>query len=115
MTGEEFNKKVEEWHLGAGEGQELHEYLGMAWEEYKSYLVPIPQALLDEIEVIGLLAAQNRKRERMELAIKAYKKAKDEGTIRLVGEAKPNNLSVEQAFAIGFERYQDTLEELADK
>ncbi|MFZ2725139.1 MAG: hypothetical protein WAX77_02690 [Methylococcaceae bacterium] len=31
----EIDEYVEQWHLGvAGENQELHEFLGMTWEEY---------------------------------------------------------------------------------
>lgn len=25
---------IEAWHEGAGKGQELHEYLGLTWDEY---------------------------------------------------------------------------------
>lgn len=40
MTTEEFDTLVEKWHQGDGTGLKLHEYLGMTWEEYKSYLCP---------------------------------------------------------------------------
>lgn len=38
MTKEEFDQKVEEWHGGAGAGLELHEYLGMTWDEYCNFV-----------------------------------------------------------------------------
>lgn len=34
MTDAEPNDLVAAWHDGAGQGQELHEFLGMTWEEY---------------------------------------------------------------------------------
>lgn len=30
-------EKVRRWHLGDGQGQELHEYLGMTWDEWTTY------------------------------------------------------------------------------
>jgi len=31
---DEIDDYISEWHEGAGEDQELHEYLGLTWEEY---------------------------------------------------------------------------------
>lgn len=39
MSDEEFESKVEEWHEGDSK-LELHEYLGMTWEEYAAYVSP---------------------------------------------------------------------------
>lgn len=40
-NSEEILNKTEEWHLGAGEGLELHEYLGLTWSEYADmFLIP---------------------------------------------------------------------------
>jgi len=30
--------KIEAWHNGSGSSQELHDYLGWSWEEYKQYV-----------------------------------------------------------------------------
>lgn len=34
---DEIDQKVAKWHAGAGDGHELHEYLGWSWAEYKVY------------------------------------------------------------------------------
>ena len=35
----QIEKMIEDWHFnGAGEGQELHEYLGWTWEEYVTWV-----------------------------------------------------------------------------
>lgn len=33
-TLNQIDDAVDAWHDGAGQGQELHEYLGMTWDEY---------------------------------------------------------------------------------
>lgn len=33
-----MNDMIALWHDGAGDGQELHEYLGMTWEEYAAWV-----------------------------------------------------------------------------
>lgn len=43
MTREEFEEKTEEWHNEADQwyaahGIELHEYMGISWEEYCKYV-----------------------------------------------------------------------------
>ena len=40
---------VDEWHNGAGENLELHEYLGFTWEEYAIW-VPHPSELVNILE-----------------------------------------------------------------
>jgi hypothetical protein len=46
MTNEELDDLVDRWHNGEGEGLELHEYLGMTWEEYEQWLTsPSPRTL----------------------------------------------------------------------
>jgi hypothetical protein len=37
MTGDELDDKIQEWHEGAGQGEELHEYLGFTLEEYQEW------------------------------------------------------------------------------
>lgn len=59
----DIDRMVEDWHNGAGEGQELHEYLGLSWKEYVEQCVPIPQELFDRCEEIRKLAEENRKRD----------------------------------------------------
>lgn len=40
MSPEEIDKQIEDWHFnGAGEGQDLHEYLGWTWEQYAHWAV----------------------------------------------------------------------------
>lgn len=40
MTEEEIEDKIEDWHFhGAGEGQDLHEFLGWTLEEYQQWAV----------------------------------------------------------------------------
>ena len=85
----DYDKMVEDWHNGAGEGMELHEYLGLTWEEYASQCVPIPKTLLDEMQRIREMADANRKRE---------------------AATQLNN-----AFNIIFNRYEGAFKELADK
>ena len=41
----DINQMVEDWHNGAGEGLELHEYLGMSWEEFKEELGITPEEM----------------------------------------------------------------------
>lgn len=36
----EISEKVQRWHDGEGEGLELHEWLGMSWEDYKEWASP---------------------------------------------------------------------------
>lgn len=91
----DIDQKVEDWHNGAGEGQELHEYLGLSWEEYIEQCVPIPKELFERCEEIRKLAEENRKRE--------------------AALARPVDITVEEAFNIAFERYEDALKELAKK
>lgn len=41
MTREEFEKKTEEWHIEDWDSLneiELHEYMGISWEEYCKYV-----------------------------------------------------------------------------
>lgn len=38
MTNEEKDDLIDAWHNGAGEGQELYEFLGMTREEYSNYV-----------------------------------------------------------------------------
>lgn len=45
-TEEEIDDAVERWHKGAGEGLELHEYLGWSVEEYSAW-VRNPDAIPD--------------------------------------------------------------------
>ncbi len=33
-----MDDRIEAWHNGAGEGMELHEYLGMTWVEYAAWV-----------------------------------------------------------------------------
>lgn len=33
----DLDEMVEEWHDGPDDGIELHEYLGLTWQEYKSW------------------------------------------------------------------------------
>jgi hypothetical protein len=33
-TPQSLDDLVDRWHEGDGEGVELHEYLGMSWDEY---------------------------------------------------------------------------------
>ncbi len=36
LTSEELDARIEAWHNGDGEDQ-LHEYLGLTWEQYKQW------------------------------------------------------------------------------
>lgn len=54
---------------------------------------PIPKGLFDRMDEIRAKADENRKRE--------------------AAVAKPTNITLEQAFAIAFERYEDTLHEIS--
>lgn len=41
MTRDEFDVGVEEWHEGEGnslEYEDLHDYLGVTWEQYCEYV-----------------------------------------------------------------------------
>jgi len=38
LTPEELEARIDAWHNGDGEGQELHEYLGWTWEQYKNWV-----------------------------------------------------------------------------
>ncbi|QDP50227.1 MAG: hypothetical protein Tp178MES00d2C33159851_17 [Prokaryotic dsDNA virus sp.] len=78
----DIDQMVEDWHNGAGEGLELHEYLGMSWEEYKEQCALIPQSLFEKMKHIRELAEISKKREKLEAASKAYAQAKREGTIK---------------------------------
>lgn len=57
--------------------------------------VPIPKELFDRMDEIRAKADENRKRE--------------------AAVAKPANITLEQAFAVAFGRYEDTLYELSKK
>jgi hypothetical protein len=37
VTDDEIDDLVERWHQGAGGRQELHEFLGMTWDEYAEF------------------------------------------------------------------------------
>lgn len=37
LTDAELDDKIEEWHNGDGNGQELHEYLGWTETEYRRW------------------------------------------------------------------------------
>jgi hypothetical protein len=37
VTDDEIDDLIERWHQGAGERQELHEFLGMTWSEYADF------------------------------------------------------------------------------
>ncbi len=34
----ELEDRIDEWHDSPGEGRELHEHLGMTWDEYKRWV-----------------------------------------------------------------------------
>jgi len=57
--------------------------------------IPIPKSLFERMDEIRVKADENRKRE--------------------VALAKPVDITLEQAFAIAFERYEDALKELGEK
>lgn len=57
--------------------------------------VPIPKSLFERMDEIRAKADENRKRE--------------------AAIAKPVDITLEQAFAIAFERYEDALKELSEK
>jgi hypothetical protein len=38
VTPEEVDDLVELWHEGAGGDLPLHEFLGMSWDEYKTFV-----------------------------------------------------------------------------
>jgi hypothetical protein len=38
MDSDAFDDLIEQWHNGAGEGMQLHEWLGMTWPEYQAYM-----------------------------------------------------------------------------
>ena len=57
--------------------------------------VPIPKSLFDRMDEIRAKADENRKRE--------------------AALAKPVDLTLEQAFAVAFERYEDALKGLSKK
>ena len=57
--------------------------------------IPIPKSLFERMDEIKAKADENRKRE--------------------VALAKPVDITLEQAFTIAFERYEDALKELSKK
>ncbi len=40
MDSEAFDDLIQQWHSGAGQGQELHEFLGFTWAEYVAFTSP---------------------------------------------------------------------------
>lgn len=38
LTSDELDARIDAWHNGDGEGQELHEHLGWTWEQYKQWV-----------------------------------------------------------------------------
>lgn len=34
----DIHDRIAQWHDGDGAGQELHEYLGLTWDEYKNWI-----------------------------------------------------------------------------
>lgn len=49
-----MNDMIDAWHDGAGDGLELHEYLGMTWEEYAAWVeAPSKSAISHETEETG--------------------------------------------------------------
>jgi hypothetical protein len=37
VSDDDIDDLIERWHEGAGESQELHEFLGMTWTEYAEF------------------------------------------------------------------------------
>lgn len=86
--------------------------------------VPIPKELFERMDETRAKAAMNIKREKIEAASKAYAQAKEDGSIKIliperdksvVAKANPTDITLEQAFAVVFERYEGALKELSEK
>ena len=86
VSGEDKRNCEDDW-----ETEDMLDLLDSTMEE----ATPIPESLFERMDEIRAKADENRKRE--------------------AALAKPVDITLEQAFAIAFERYEDALKELSEK